>query len=72
MSDVDWNKKSVNLLKSEMARLGIDYQQLIEKLAEIGIEESYAGLVTKINRGKFTMAFFMQCMEAIGVKEVRF
>lgn len=67
----EWNQRATNLLKSELARAGIGYEELIRRLAEIGIEESYKGIANKINRGAFSFTFFMQCMKALGIKTVR-
>ena len=67
----EWNQRATNLLKSEMARAGVNYEDLMRRLEEIGIEESYKGLANKINRGAFSFVFFMQCMRALGITEVR-
>ena len=67
----EWNERATNLLKSEMARAGVGYEELISRLQEIGIEEGYKGLANKVNRGAFSFAFFMQCMKALGITEVR-
>jgi hypothetical protein len=67
----DWNRRAANLLKAELARAGLGYEDLIQKLNEIGIGESYKGISAKINRGTFSFTFFMQCMTAIGIKEIR-
>jgi Domain of unknown function (DUF6471) len=66
MESEDWNRLACNLLKSELAKAGISYQELIKRLAEIGITESYKGIANKINRGAYSFAFFMQCMKALG------
>jgi hypothetical protein len=67
----EWNERASNLLKSEMARAGIGYKELIGRLQAFGIEESYKGIANKINRGAFSFVFFMQCMKALGINEVR-
>lgn len=67
----EWNQRATNLLKSEMARAGVGYEELIDQLHALGIEETYKGIANKINRGAFSFAFFMQCMQALGIKEVR-
>jgi hypothetical protein len=68
----DWNEKVGNLLKSELAKKGISYIDLVELLNGIGIKETYNGIASKISRGTFSFAFFLQCMEAIKTKEMRF
>lgn len=72
MTDIDWCKLATNTIKVELARTGIGYEELIQRLKSIGVYESYTGLAAKINRGTFSLMFFMQCMRAIGTKNVRF
>ena len=71
METQDWKTNAKNILKAELARKGVDYETLANKLKEYGIEESYNSINTKINRGSFTFQFFLQCMKAIGVDTVR-
>ncbi len=70
-TDAEWTDRAKNLLRGELKRKGVTYAQLAEKLAAIGVNENEKNIGNKISRGVFTMAFFMQCMEAIGVTEVR-
>lgn len=65
-----WEEKAANLLKAELKRKGITYAQLIEMLANIGVEEKEANLRNKLSRGKFTAAFLLQCLEAIGADKL--
>lgn len=71
MTQDDWSRRAANLLKAELARAGLGYDDLIQKLKAIGIDESYKSVSAKINRGTFSFAFFMQCMDALNVKIVR-
>jgi hypothetical protein len=71
MAGRDWNADAANLLKSELKRRGVTYAQLIGKLAEIGVNEKEVNVRNKLSRGSFTAAYFLQCLEAIGVKELR-
>ena len=71
MTDIDWHKLATNTLKVELARTGIGYEELIKCLAAIGVHETYTGIAAKINRGTYSFMFFMQCMKAIGVKNIR-
>lgn len=71
MKDTDWNAKAANLLKSELKRSGLKYGDLVEKLAEIGVDEKEVNVRNKLSRGSFTAAYLLQCLEAIGVREVR-
>ena len=71
MEEIDWKSSAKNIIKAELARKGVDYETLSNKLKEIGVDENYNSINTKINRGTFTFQFFLQCMQAIGVREIR-
>jgi 3-mercaptopyruvate sulfurtransferase SseA len=71
MAERDWNADAANLLKSELKRKGVTYAQLVEKLGEIGVEEKEVNVRNKLSRGSFTAAYLIQCLEAIGVREMR-
>ena len=67
----NWKKKATNILKAEITRRGISYDQLQQKLALIGVEETANGINVKLNRGTFSFIFFLQTMQAIGAKTLR-
>ncbi|MEW9616802.1 DUF6471 domain-containing protein [Shinella sp. S4-D37] len=67
----DWEMKAANLLKAELKRKGVTYAQLVERLAAIGIDEKEVNVRNKLSRGKFTAAFLLQCLEAIGSSSLR-
>lgn len=71
MAKIDWNERAANLLKSELKRQGLTYADLVAKLAKIGIAEKEVNVRNKLSRGSFTAAYFLQCLEAVGVKELR-
>ena len=62
----DYEMKAANLLKAELKRKGVTYASLVEKLAAIGVDEKEANVRNKLSRGKFTAAFLLQCLMAIG------
>jgi 3-mercaptopyruvate sulfurtransferase SseA len=55
----------------ESSRAGLTYDQLVDKLAESGVTEKEAVIRNKLAPGKFSAAFMVQCLEAIGVKQLR-
>lgn len=71
MPDKEWTDRVKGILKAELKRRNVSYKQLAEKLEELGIHESERNINNKISRGGFTAVFFIQCLEAIGAKEVR-
>ena len=54
-----------------MKRKGVTYAGLVEKLAAMGVDEKEANIRNKLSRGKFTAAFMLACLEAVGVESVR-
>ena len=70
-NETEWQARAKNLLKAELKRKGVSYAQLVEKLAPLGIEETERNIANKISRGGFTAVFLIQCLEAIGAKEMR-
>ncbi len=69
--DKQYQAKAKGLLRAEMARRNLSYEDLAQKLQSIGIEESPKNLSNKVGRGSFTAGFFLQCLEAIGVQDLR-
>lgn len=67
----EWETKVKGLLKGELKRRGVTYQQLVEKLAAIGVVDSEPNIRNKLARGKFTAVFLIQCLEAIGASSLR-
>ena len=67
----DWEEKAKGLLRAEMARRGVTYAQLVDRLAAIGVDDNERNLRNKVSRGKFTAGFLLQCLAAIDVRELR-
>ena len=70
-TDAEWSDKAKNIIRAELKRKGVTYSQLSDLLAAIGVQENEKNIANKISRGVFTMAFFLQCMAAIEVNEIR-
>jgi 3-mercaptopyruvate sulfurtransferase SseA len=68
---VDWTERVKGMFKAELKRKGVTYSQLVEKLSQLGIEETEVNIRNKIARGGFTAVFFIQCLEAIGCQSLR-
>ncbi|MBI1330488.1 MAG: hypothetical protein GC166_11385 [Alphaproteobacteria bacterium] len=69
--DLEWAEKAKGMLKAELKRRNLGYRDLAEKLAAAGTHETERNLANKISRGGFTAAFFLQCLDAIGVQSLR-
>ena len=70
-SEADWANDVKHLLRREMAGRGVTYDQLTEKLAEIGVHDTSVNIRNKVARGKFTAAFLVQCLTALGCESLR-
>jgi hypothetical protein len=68
--DKDWQERTKGILKAELKRKGLSYRDLAERLTAIGVPESETNIKNKISRGGFTAVFFLQCLSAIGVREL--
>ena len=67
----EWEDRVKGMLKAELKRRGVTYADLVGNLAAIGVMDSEPNIRNKISRGKFTAVFLVQCLEAIGAREVR-
>jgi hypothetical protein len=65
-----WEAEAKRILKAELARQGLTYKGLVNRLAALGIKDDERAIANRISRGKFQFTFFLQCMRAIGVNEV--
>jgi hypothetical protein len=70
-SESEWESLAKSLLKAELKRRGVGYQQLAERLSEIGFPETAHNIGNKISRGRFTAVFMLQCLSVIGAKSLR-
>jgi hypothetical protein len=71
MAETDWHALVKGMLKAEIKRRNMTYDQLSAKLAEIGVSETPTNLRTKISRGGFSAVFFLQCLRAVGCDTLR-
>ena len=68
----DWESKARGLIRGEMARQGVTYAQLVGRLDAIGVKEDERNLRKQgSSRGKFTAAFMLACLEALGIRSLQ-
>lgn len=70
MTDKEWKDFARGLIKSELAKRNINFIELAERLAAIGVHENAQNLSNKIGRGTFSAVFMLQVLEVIGCVEV--
>jgi hypothetical protein len=66
----DWQAQAKGIIRGELKRRNLSYKDLTDRLQAIGVRENEKNVVNKIARGGFPAAFFLQCMEAIGVQNI--
>ena len=66
----EWEARASNILKAELKRKGVTYAQLVERLADIGISEKEVNVANKLSRGKFSAAFMLACLKAVGSSQL--
>lgn len=62
-----WQDAAKRLLRAEMARHGYNYKSLARDLGDVDSDQS---LMTRINRGTFSVAFFLEALRVMGTKSV--
>lgn len=71
MSEDQWADKAKRLLRAEMVKRGVSYDDLVERLHQMGIEETSVNIRNKVARGKFMASFLLECFAAMGVQVIR-
>lgn len=66
----EWEAVAWRLLKEEMRKRKVTYQELSQRLEAQGIRESADRLNRKINRRRFSAAFFLACLAALDVRSL--
>jgi 3-mercaptopyruvate sulfurtransferase SseA len=70
-TDAEWQALVKGMLKAEMKRRNMTYEQLAGRLAEVGAQHSSAQVLrTKVSRGGFSAVFLVQCLKAMGCKQL--
>jgi hypothetical protein len=70
-ADSEWQDLVKGMLKAEMKRRNLTYEGLAVKLAELGAPTDAHVLRNKVSRGGFSAVFFVQCLKAMGARELR-
>jgi hypothetical protein len=66
----DWKTQAKQIIRAEMKRRSLSYADLAGRMQGLGLDANKRTLANKIAAGGFSAAFFLQCMEAIGVNTI--
>lgn len=63
-AETDWEAAAKGILLAHMKENGVTYGRLAERLTALGVREDARTLRNKVNGGKFTAVFLLQCVKA--------
>lgn len=69
-AEKDLRIRASRFVKAEMKRSGVTYEELIERLAKMGLHETKASIANMLGRGSFPTTFFIAVMRALGRETV--
>ena len=65
-----WEEEAKGLIEEERVRRRLSYKQLSRMLEELGINESPDQINRKVNRKRFSAAFLIACLCAMGITRI--
>ena len=69
-TEEEWAALVKCMLRAEMTRRGMTYDQLVERLAELGVRDTAVNVRNKVSRGGFSAVFLVQCLKAMSVRSL--
>lgn len=66
----NWEAEARDLLKAELAAKGLNLNDLAKLLTADGNSHSHSAVRTKVQRGRFSAAFLLQCLKVIGSEKM--
>lgn len=70
MKNADWRQVVQRIIKSEMSLRGVKYQDLSDKLANIGVNQSADNLRNKVNKGILGADLLLQIVFVLNIKKL--
>ena len=68
----EWRNIAKGMLKGELKKQNLTYEDLAKKLSDIGVQENESSIRNKVSRGTFSATFLLQSMSVLGVELVPF
>lgn len=66
----DWRQLVQRLIKAEMSKRGVKYQDLSDRLARIGVNQSADNLRNKVNKGILGADLLLQIITVLNVRRI--
>ncbi len=70
VGDKAYQDRARGLVKAELKKRNLTYRDLAERLTAAGTPDAEANIANKLSRGGFSAAYFLQCLEVIGCKNL--
>jgi len=65
---MDWKKEATKIIKVELTKQNISYEDLAKKLKSIDVDEDKSNIGNKLHRGTFSFAYALQIFKVLGIK----
>ncbi len=69
-NNVDWRQMIQRLIKAEMSKRGVKYQDLSDRLAQIQVVQSADNLRNKVNKGILGADLLLQIMYVLNMRKI--
>lgn len=65
MSEIDspWSEMAARVVRVVLARKGVGYAEVSERLAKLGVEESDKSLAVRLSRGRISLVLLLQVID---------
>lgn len=70
-SEKDWADRARRLVKAELKRVDVTYEDLASRLSAAGMPETKASIASKLSRGGFPATFLLAALKVIGCQTIR-
>lgn len=69
-NNADWRQMIQRLIKAEMSKRGVKYQDLSDRLAQIQVVQSADNLRNKVNKGILGADLLLQIMYVLNMRKI--
>jgi hypothetical protein len=70
-AEQEWADRARRLVKAELKRADVTYDDLADRLTKMGMPETKASIASKLSRGAFPATFMLAALKAVGCQQVR-
>lgn len=69
-TEAQWADRARRLLKAELKRADVTYEELARRLSGMGLPETKASVASKLSRGAFQATFLLATLKSIGCQRI--